>query len=425
MEQPFTMILAGGRSKHLPVLTAHRSIAALPFGGKYRVIDYCLSNCANSGIRDVGILAQYNPASLISHIGDGSPWDLSGRRHGIVILQPFRARKESNWYRGTADALWQNLRFLKSSSAEHVLVLSGDHVYKMDYRPLVEFHSLSGAHATVVAKPTHGIVPRRYGALVLDERGVVRELVEKPDTAGFDYFSLGVYVFRRDVLIERLKVCMQKKYDLVFDVLIPLIEEARVTAYQFEDFWADVGWLEEYYKSSMGLIEGTAFLGPGDPAWPVCTRAPVRRPAHIARTGSVENSLLTGGCRVEGTVRNSLLFPGVTIEPGAEVENSIVFSDTRIGEGATLRSAIVDKEVRVGRDCFIGYGSPTCSNSHYPESASFGATVVGKRTVIPDGVRIGRNCLIAPDLSGREIPRRDIVCGEIVAGETEWEKTLS
>ena len=425
MNQPYTMILAGGRSRHLPVLTAHRSIAALPFGGKYRIIDFCLSNCANSGIRDVGILAQYNPASLISHIGNGAPWDLIGRRHGVVILQPYRARKESNWYRGTADALWQNLRFLKNSKAEHVLVLSGDHIYRMDYRPLVEFHSLSGAHATIVAKPTGGMVPRRYGALVLDERGIVRELVEKPDTPGFDHFSLGIYVFRREALIERLKICKEKKYDLVFDVLIPLIQEARVTAYLFGDFWADVGWLEEYYKSSMGLIEDPGRLGLGDQAWPVYTRETVRRPAYIGRSGSVENTLVTGGCRIEGKVRASLLFPGVHVAEGATVENSIVFSDSRVSEGATLRSAIIDKEVSVGRDCFIGYGSPTCSNSHYPESASFGVSVVGKRTNIPEGTRIGRNCLIAPDLSEREIPRRDIVCGEIITGESEWERILS
>jgi glucose-1-phosphate adenylyltransferase len=419
------MILAGGRSRHLPVLTAQRSISALPFGGKYRVIDFCLSNCANSGIRDVGILAQYNPASLISHVGNGAPWDLSGRRHGVVILQPYRARKESNWYRGTADALWQNLRFLKNSTAEHILVLSGDHVYKMDYRPLLESHSLSGALATIVAKPTHGIVPERYGALVLDERGIVRGLVEKPGTPGFDYFSLGIYVFRRDVLIERLGVCRQKRYDLVFDVLMPLIEEAGVMAYQFGDFWADVGWLEEYYRSSMDLVNHPGRLELGEPAWPVCTRAPVRPPAFVGRTGVVESSLVTGGCRIGGTVRTSLLFPGVKVAPGATVENSIVFSDTRVEEGATLRSAIVDKEVTVGRGCFIGYGSPTCSNAYYPDSASFGVSVIGKRTRIPQGVRIGRNCLIAHDLSEKEIPRRDIVCGEVITGDSEWERILS
>ena len=410
MEQPFTVILAGGRSRHLPVLTSYRSIAALPFGGKYRVIDFCLSNCMNSGIRDVGILAQYNPASLISHVGNGAPWDLSGRRHGVVILQPFRARKESNWYRGTADALWQNLRFLKNAKSEHILILSGDHIYKMDYRPLVEFHSQSGAHATMVAKPTGGAVPRRYGALVLDEHGVVREMVEKPDRQGFDYFSLGIYVFRREVLIERLKICMEKRFDLVFDVLMPMIAEARVMAYQHDDFWADVGWLEEYYRSSMELIEAPGRINLGDPAWPICTRDPVRRPSFIGKTASAGPSLIAGGCDIEGTVKASILFPGVRVARGATVENSIVFSDARIGEGATLRSAIIDKEVSVGSGCYIGYGSPTCSNSHFPDSASFGVSVVGKRTTIPEGVRIGRNCLIAADLSEREIPRRRKNC---------------
>jgi glucose-1-phosphate adenylyltransferase len=425
LDKAFAMILAGGRSRHLPVLTAYRSISALPYGGKYRVIDFCLSNCMNSGIRDVGVLAQYNPASLITHIGDGAPWDLSGRRHGLAILQPYRARRESDWYRGTADALWQNLRFLRRTDARHVLVLSGDHVYKMDYRPLIEFHDLSGAEATIVAKPTYGVVPRRYGALVIDERGIVRELVEKPDTPGFDYFSLGIYVFRREALIERLDVCKQKRYDLVFDVIMPLISEARVMAYHFEDFWADVGWLEEYYKSSMKLIEKPGHFSLSDPDWPVCTRAHVRRPSYVGKSASAESSLIAGGCRIEGTVRASLLFPGVIVEPGATVENSIVFSDSRVGEGATLRSVIVDKEVSVGRGCFIGYGSPTCSNSRFPESASFGVSLIGKRARIPAGVRIGRNCLIAPDLTEREIPRRDIVCGEVITGEKSWERILS
>lgn len=425
MEQAFAMILAGGRSRHLPVLTAYRSIAALPYGGRYRVIDFCLSNCMNSGIRDVGVLAQYNPASLISHIGNGAPWDLSGRRHRAFILQPFRARKESNWYRGTADALWQNLRFIKTTSADHVLVLSGDHIYKMDYGPLLDFHAASGADATLVAKPTRGVLPRRFGGLVLDGRGSVKELVEKPETGEFDHFSLGIYAFRREVLIERLGICREKKYDIVFDVLMPLISEGRVMAYQFDDFWADVGWLEEYYKSSMELIDRPGELHPGNPAWPICTRDPVRRPSYVGKAASVKSSLVAGGCSIEGSVRSSLLFPGVRVDSGATVENSIVFSDTHVGEGATLRSAIIDKEVAVGRGTFIGYGSPTCSNSQYPDSASFGVSVVGKRTSIPDGVRIGRNCLIASDLTEREIPRRDIVCGEIITGDSKWERILS
>jgi glucose-1-phosphate adenylyltransferase len=425
LEQPFTVILAGGRSKHLPVLTAHRSTGALPYGGKYRVIDFCLSNCMNSGIRDVGILAQYNPASLISHIGTGAPWDFVGRRHGIVILQPYRARRESNWYRGTADALWQNLTFLRNSPAEHVLVLSADHVYKMDYRPLVDFHSRSGASVTVVTQPTRGILPRRYGGLVIDERGAVKKMVEKPDSGGFEHFSLGIYVFRREKLLERLAVCRDGKYDIVFDILMPMIEEETAVSYPFENFWADVGWLEEYYRASMALIDRPLDLNLADPEWPVCTRASVRRPSYIGRAASVESSLLGGGCRIEGRVRSSILFPGVSVGPGAEVDNSIVFSDAYIAAGATLRSAIVDKKVSIGPDSFVGYGSPTCSNSQFPDSASFGVTVIGKRTKIPGGIRIGRNCLIAPDLSGKEIPRRDIVCGEIIQGENEWERILS
>ena len=425
MEQPFTVVLAGGRSRHLPVLTAYRSTAALPFGGKYRVIDFCLSNCMNSGIRDVGILAQYNPASLISHIGNGAPWDLSGRRHGILIFQPYRARRESNWYRGTADALWQNLRFLRGTTCDHILILSGDQIYKMDYRPLIEFHEDSGAAATVVARLTGGKIPRQYGALVLDESGRVRDLVEKPDTAGFEHFSLGIYVFKKEVLLERLRVCREKKYDLVYDVLIPLIPDESVMAYNFEDFWADVGWLEDYYNTSFSLVGMRDNLNLSDPGWPICTREFMRRPTYVGKSGSVSSSLVAGGCRIEGEVRASILSPGVSVAAGASVENSIVFSDTLIGEGATLKSAIVDKEVKIGRDCFIGYGNPTCSNSHFPDSASFGVSVVGKRTTVPGGVRIARNCLSAPDLSEREIPRRDIVCGEVITGENQWERILS
>ena len=425
MSSTLVMILAGGASRELPVLTTHRSKAALPYGGRYRIIDFCLSNSVNSGMDRVGVLAQYNPASLIAHIGNGTPWDLNRRTGGILILQPYVGKADSTWFRGTADALWQHIQVIQDAPCENVLLLSADQVYKMDYNPLVSFHRSHEAAVTVVVKPSLGFVPGRYGAVEVDEDGLVRSFLEKPEHEAFNHYSLGIYVFKKDVLLERLSVAREGRHDIVFDVIMPLVREARARAFVFGGYWADVGWLEEYFESSMSLVNRPHVLDLSDQSWRIFTATGVRPPSVIGRSADIQSSLIANGCCVDGEVKRSILFPGVTVQPGARIEDSIVFSDSFIAGGATLRSAIIDKMVRIGRKAFIGFGNPTCPNSLYPDVVSSGITVIGKRSTIPDDIRIGRNCLIGRELPQEAIPSRDIVCGETILGEETWQKISS
>jgi glucose-1-phosphate adenylyltransferase len=425
MEDILVMVLAGGASGELPVLTAHRSKAALPYGGRYRVIDFCLSNCANSGIHRVGILAQYNPASLIAHVGNGSPWDLNRRRGGLAVLQPYTARTESNWFRGTADALRQHAGFIRDARCTDVLVLSADQVYVMDYRPLIEFHRSSGSSTTVAVKERAECGPKRFGALEVDDDLKVSAFIENPEDPAPRYLSLGVYVFRKDVLLDSLAAADEDGHDIVFDVLMPLIGERRVKAHIFDGFWADVGWIQQYYEASMVLLSRPPPLRLNAHGLEVYSKPEIRSPSRLSRGSSVEGSLVANGCRIEGCVRSSILFPGVTVKADARVENSIVFADTMIDSGAILRSCIVDKRVRVGRNTVIGYGNPTCPNSLLPDVVNSGITVIGTQTQLPDDIRIGKNCLVGSDLSPEIIPSRDIVCGETILGDTRWQKISS
>jgi glucose-1-phosphate adenylyltransferase len=423
MNNTLAVVLAGGASGELPVLTAHRSKAALPYGGRFRVIDFCLSNCTNSGIYNVGILAQYNPASLIAHIGNGKPWDLNSRRGELAILQPFAARTESNWFRGTADALSQHIEMIRDHPCRNVLVLSADQVYKMDYGALIDFHRNTSSTATIAAKPSCECTTRSFGGLEVDEDNVVRTFVEKPEDQTMRFFSLGIYVFEKESLLDQLSAVGEGHYDIVFDVLMPMIERSKVSAYVFHDYWADVGWLQQYYESSMVLLRREPPIALNDPDWPVFSKPETRSPSLI-RTGSqVESSLIANGCYIEGEVRGSILFPGVRVGQGARIEDSIVFSDTVIERGSTVKSCVIDKRVTVGRDAMLGYGNPTCPNARHPEVVSSGISVVGAQTRIPDGIRVGRNCLVGSDLSPEIIPSRDIVCGETLSSDVTWQKT--
>jgi glucose-1-phosphate adenylyltransferase len=425
MSGTLVMILAGGASRELPVLTSHRSKAALPYGGRYRIVDFCLSNCVNSGLYQVGVLAQYNPASLIAHIGNGTPWDLNRQKGGIMILQPYVGKTDQSWFRGTADALWQHIQVIQDVPCEDVLLLSADQVYKMDFNSLVGFHRDKAASVTVAVKPSVGFIPGRYGAVDVDGSGLIRTFLEKPEQQAFNHYSLGIYVFKKEVLLERLAVARQGRHDIVFDVIIPLVQETRARAFVFDGYWADVGWLEDYYQSSKLLIREPHILDLNNPSWRILTNMGIRPPAVVGKNCSIESSLVANGCRIEGDVRRSILFPGVTVSAGALVEDSILFSDSVVSAGATVRSSIVDKMARIGHKAFVGFGNPTCPNSMYPDVVYSGITVIGKRSTIPDGIRIGRNCLVGRELPSEAIPGRDIVCGETILGEETWQKIWS
>ncbi len=344
-----TMILAGGTGKELSVLTRHRAKTAIPFGGRYRIIDFVLSNCVHSGAMDISILAQYSPKSLIYHIGMGKPWDLDRKKGGVFILQPVHRGRVANWYQGTAAALYQNRDVIRDSEADHVLVLSGDQVYVMDYRDMLEKHSRSGAGVTIAIKEVSPSQRSRFGMINCTGEWIVTDFEEKPASSSFRYASLGIYLFDKKLLLDSLR---PDRADIVFDIIIPLLESGRVLCHEFDGYWEDIGSLRSYFNASMRLLNNRTLLS--TPGWPIYTRGSNLPPARIAAGSRVVDSILGDGCVVEGEVIGSIISPGVRIERGARVEESIVFSFSRIGRGARVSKAIIDKHCSIGSDSIVG-----------------------------------------------------------------------
>ncbi len=404
------LVLAGGKSERLHALGRVRTSSALPFGGKYRVIDFTLSNCAHSGLFRVGILTQYAPLSLQGHIGIGKPWDLDRRDGGVRLLPPYVRQRETNWYRGTADALIQNRNVIEDAQARHILVLSGDLIYKMDYGRLVERHESAGAALTIVTTAAPGSEADRYGYVATDGDGRVEALEEKPSSPAGETISAGVYLFRaRD-----LQTWLEKPGlgpDLVKDIVQPMIRKGdRVVAYEHADYWRDVGTIDAYYEANMELLRPVPTLTLHDPDWLIYTPSEDRAPAVVTGDGDVSGSLVAHGAHVEGTVHRSILFPGVHIAPGALVEDSIVMHDARILSGARLSKAIVDKGVRIGERALVGTGEST-PNREFPRDLSSGLCVIGKGSEIPAGGSIGRNTLV--EIGVREV---DLASGAVPSG---------
>lgn len=394
------MILAGGTGRELSVLTRHRAKTALPFGGRYRIIDFCLSNCVNSGLNEIYVLAQYNPKSLIEHIRMGKPWDLDRKTGGVFILQPRYRNEAARWYLGTADALYQNLDVIKLSKAELVLVLSGDQVYLADYGDIASFHASHGAPVTIACKSVRQSQRSRFGMVRCGRDGIVREFREKPrHSKGFDSASLGIYLFDRRFLVERLDA---ERHDIVFDILIPEIAAGNVRAYRFEGYWEDIGSIASYYSSSMRLIEHRSLITRRDR--PVFTRGANLAPSRFLDGSDVERSIVADGCSIGGTVRGSILFPGVAVERGAVVEDSIVFSFSRVGEGATVSRSILDKDVVVGAGACIG--APRCRAAipasvldASPDLDTGGITILGKGIRVSKGASVPAGLAVEPGAS--------------------------
>ncbi|HVO77190.1 MAG TPA: glucose-1-phosphate adenylyltransferase subunit GlgD [Candidatus Bathyarchaeia archaeon] len=391
-----TLILAGGTGRELSVLTRHRAKTAVPFGGRYRIIDFCLSNCVHSGMHEVAILAQYSPKSLIDHIGMGKPWDLDRKNGGVYILQPTHNGRAAQWYLGTADALYQNLDLIRNSKAETILVLSGDQVYVMDYRPVLEFHLARGTACTLAIKKVHPSQRSRFGMVRLSRDRLVTAFKEKPTQSTFRFASLGIYLFRRDFLLDSLEGGAR---DIVFDIIIPLLRRRDVAGYEFDGYWEDIGSIPSYYRASLQLLKHRLLIT--DPDWPVFTKGSELPPARCAEGSRVSNSIVADGCVVKGTVTGSILFPGVTVERSATVKDSIVFPFTRIGAGSRVARAILDKFVHVGDEALIG-GRSRAAAGQAPSAAlgsetTGGIAVVGRKARILGGARVAGGALIEPD----------------------------
>ena len=402
------VILAGGEGERLSILSSVRAKPAVPFGGKYRIIDFTLSNCVNSDINDVVVLTQYNPRSLNDHIGLGRPWDLDRNRGGVRLLQPYIARgRVAEWYRGTADAVLQNFNDVEHDPSDAVLILAGDHVYKMDYQPFVAAHRRHRADVTIAVRRVPLAEASRMGILAMDETGKITEWQEKPKQPKSDLASMGVYVFSKRALRSWLS---EDRTDFGAHVIPAMIDGgARVFGYRFGGYWQDVGTVQSYWEADMALLVDRPELDLYDLEWLIHTKSEERAPAKIGPTAQVHRSLVSHGCVITGTVVNSVLSPGVRVEMGAVVRDSIVMFDTVIRSGAVVDRAILDKEVVVGQGAIVGDGDDfDTPNNKEPGRLNTGITVIGKRSIIPRGVRIGRNVKIgdhvrSSDFAGRVV----------------------
>ena len=396
------LLLAGGEGTRLTVLSAKRAKPSVPFAGKFRIIDFTLSNCVNSGIFNVGVLTQYRPHSLNMHIGIGRPWDLDRMRGGVQLLQPYQGRGHQEWYRGTADAVLQNLNYIDECRADTVIILSGDHIYKMDYRQMLSYHQQKKADLTVAVMNVPLEQTDRFGIMKTDEEGRIREFHEKPKNRNKGTLaSMGIYIFKAELLRERLVQASEEHPDLDFGkhVIPGIIESARAYAYAFEGYWVDVGTLDAYWQTSMALLDTDSPLGLYNLDWTIHTHSQERPPVKMGPQAHVRQSMVCNGSIVRGRVERSVLSPGVYVSPGAIVRESVVMNDTWIGPGAVLDRVIVDKEVIIGAGAQVGWGDDVeIRNRLLPNKMTTGITVIGKSAHIPPNIRIGRNVLINSDV---------------------------
>jgi glucose-1-phosphate adenylyltransferase len=404
------VIMAGGAGSRLSVLTVKRAKPAVPFGGKYRIIDFPLSNCVNSGIFDVMVLVQYRPHSLIQHIGAGGPWDLNRDfTGGVRIYTPYRGRYGADWYLGTADAVQQNFTFIKQNKPDQVLILSGDHIYAMDYDAMLTFHRDHQAEVTMATIRVPRAEASRFGILTVDGEYRVKHFVEKPQKPPSDLANMGVYVFDTEVLDKVLwedHLRPDSSHDFGKDILPRMIAAGhRVFAYPYTGYWVDVGTLDSYWRAHMDLLREKPPLNLNDRTWVIHTRTEERAPVHIAAGAMIENSLLCDGCLLEpgARVECSVLSPGVVVRAGAVVRQSVILTDTEIGPQARIERAILDKRVQVGEGACIG-----AMGSLSPESVTASdLAVVGKNSQVPAkgvieaGGTVGNDVILSdyPDLT--------------------------
>jgi glucose-1-phosphate adenylyltransferase len=434
MSKVLAVILAGGQGERLSLLSQKRAKPAVPFAGKYRIIDFTLSNCVNSGITNVAVLTQYRPHSLHDHIGIGKPWDLDRQQGGIFLLQPYIGRQESEWYQGTADAVYQNLDFIMEARYDYVLVLAGDHIYRMDYGPMIAFHQQHNADVTMGAVVVPLEEGHRFGILETDAENRVTAFAEKPAEPRGTLGSMGIYVFSRETLVKMLiddedDDSQATRHDFGHDIIPAMLERnQRVYAYPFTGYWQDVGTIQSYWEAHMDLLNARPAFDLYDPTWIIHTRSEERPPAHIHGNAQVHNSLISHGCIIKGQVEHSVLSPGVIVEEGAQIRDSIILFDTVIKAGSVIEKAIFDKEVVVGQNCKIGYGDDYTPNKLEASRLNTGITLIGKRAHLPDQLTVGRNCKIGSDLRPEDFSGTVLASGETVEDRTfthGWERELA
>ncbi len=401
MRDTLAMILAGGVGSRLNILVKHRAKPAVPFGGIYRIIDFALSNVMNSDLTRVAVLTQYKPLSLMSHIGDGSAWDLSGRTREVKILPPRTGEDDSDWYKGTADAVRQNLDFIESRPSSQILILSGDHVYYMDYKDMVKYHRAIGAKVTVAMMTVPWEQTHQFGIGILDDQGKIVDWEEKPKKAKSNLASMGIYVFDTDYLVDSLKKTTET--DFGHHILPKAMEDGHLYGYIFKGYWRDVGTIQSYWDSHMDLLTPSSGLDPQ--TWGVVTNLEAGSmpcdwpPAHVVPGALIRNSAISAGCTIKGQVINSVLSPGVVVEPEAVIEDSIIMHGCKIAKGCTIRKVISDKYVSFGENGIVGDPGAQRPNSDFPSHLNTGITLIGKWAEIPPRATVGGNCIIFPKIT--------------------------
>ena len=354
------MILAGGQGSRLGVLTKKLAKPAVPYGGKYRIIDFPLSNCSNSGIYSVGVLTQYKPLELNAHIGIGSPWDLDRRDGGVSILPPYQEEKGGNWYKGTANAIYQNIEFVDRYDPEYVLILSGDHIYKMDYDKMLQFHKEKNAEATIAVIEVPMEEACRFGIMNTNEDLSIYEFEEKPAKPKSNMASMGVYIFNWKLLRQALKEDEKDKEssnDFGKNIIPKMLNEGRkLVAYPFKGYWKDVGTISSLWEANMDLLKRESGLNLYEDDWKIYSVSPVRPDQYIGKDANVKNSLIVEGCTVHGTVENSVLFEGVYIGKNTVIRDSVIMTDAKIGDNVVIDKAIIGGEAKIRKDCKIGNG---------------------------------------------------------------------
>jgi len=402
------------------VLGEKRAKPAVPFGGKYRIIDFTLSNCVNSGIPQVAVIPQYNPRSLARHIGVGKPWDLDRGVGGIALLSPFVSTNgDMHWYRGTAEAVYHNLDFIQDSRVEQVLILSGDHVYIMHYEQMIEFHRRQGADITLAVTEVPLAEANRFGIVALENNRVVA-FEEKPSQPKSNLASMGIYVFNKDILFKVLEYAHRRGLQDFGSQIIPeAISKYKAYGYEYQGYWRDVGTIEAYWQANMDLIIDLPPFNLYEPGSQVRTPSVDMPPVKLGPKAQVGRSLVSNGCIINGGVFNSVLSPHVYVETGAQVIDSIVFDNTVIAKDAVVHRSIIDKECHIAQGCFVGYGDDYTPNRDEPLYLNCGITVVGKGAVLPPELKVGRNCKINSEVQQSDFPTLFIPSGSSITRQEE------
>lgn len=411
------LLLAGGQGSRLGVLTKNVAKPAVLYGGKYRIIDFSLSNCTNSGIDTVGVLTQYQPLKLNSHIGIGKPWDMDRIDGGVTILSPYLKAEIGEWFKGTANAVYQNIHYIDKYSPQCVVILSGDHIYKMNYSKMLDFHRENNADATISVINVPFEEASRYGIMNCHENGKIYEFEEKPKDPKSTLASMGVYIFNWNTLREYLikdNETPGSDNDFGKNIIPAMLNDGKsMWAYQFSGYWRDVGTIQAFWESNMDLVSRVPEFNLYDPEWKIYTPNPVKSAHYIGPNACVKKSMIAEGCEVLGTVINSVLFPGAVVEEGAFVEDSIIMSNSVVKKNTSVKRCIISEWVTVGENCKLGEGEDI-QNEYKPGIYNSGITVVGEEANIPAGAVIGKNVMIDIGASEEDFTTLTVESGKSV-----------